>query len=193
METTKRETLRCFVAIEIPQPIQALLKNVQTRLQSEVRKASWTKFGNFHLTLKFLGDVHSETIDDVSKVIQDVADVQAPSSIAFGGIGAFPNLYRPRVLWVGVKQGASIVSRLAKAVNLELKHLGFPSDNRFHPHLTLARLRTPVNLEPLKKMLRQYDTIDRAVVNVKEITLMRSELRPNGAAYTPLKVCHFSA
>ncbi len=193
MKTTKPETLRCFVAIEIPQPIQALLKNVQTRLHSEIRKASWTRSGNFHLTLKFLGDVHSERIDDVSKVIQDVADVQTPSPIAFGGIGAFPNLYRPRVLWVGVKQGASIVSRLAKSVNLELKHLGFPTDARFHPHLTLARLRTPMNLEPLKNMLRQYDTIDRAVVNVKEITLMRSELRPNGAVYTPLKICHFSA
>ena len=193
METTKSETLRCFVAIEIPQPIQTLLKNVQTRLQSKIRRASWTKSGNFHLTLKFLGDVHSETIDDVRKAIQDVADVQTPAPIAFGGIGAFPNLYRPRVLWVGVKQGASIVSRLAKAVNLELKHLGFPTDDRFHPHLTLARLRTPMNLEPLKNMLRQYDTIDRAVVNVKEITLMRSELHPNGAIYTPLKVCHFSA
>ena len=193
METTKSETLRCFVAIEIPQPIQTLLKNVQTRLQSKIRRASWTKSGNFHLTLKFLGDVHSETIDAVRKAIQDVADVQTPAPIVFGGIGAFPNLYRPRVLWVGVKQGASIVSRLAKAVDLELKHLGFPTDDRFHPHLTLARLRTPMNLEPLKNMLRQYDTIDRAVVNVKEITLMRSELHPNGAIYTPLKVCRFSA
>ena len=192
MGTTQPETVRCFVAIEIPQPIQMLLKNVQTRLQSDLRKASWTKSGNFHLTLKFLGDVHSERIDDVSNVIQNVADVQVPFSIAFGGIGAFPNLYRPRVLWMGVKQGTSIVSRLAKTVNLELKQLGFPIDNRFHPHLTLARLRTPVNLEPLKNMLRQYDRIDRAVVNVKAITLMRSELHPNGAIYTPLNFGHFS-
>ncbi len=191
--TTKSDAIRCFVAIEIPQPMQALLKNVQTRLQSEIRSASWTKPGNFHLTLKFLGDVPSETIDEVSKVIQDVADGQPPVPIEFGGVGAFPNLYRPRVLWVGVKQGASIVSRLAKAVNLALKQLGFPIDNRFHPHLTLARLRTPMNLEPLKNMLRQYDTIDRAVVNVESITLMRSQLHPNGAVYTPLNVCYFPA
>ena len=197
MGTTKPETVRCFVAIEIPQSIQMLLKNVQTRLQSEMRqsemrKASWTKSGNFHLTLKFLRDVDSERIDDVSNVIQNVADVQVPFPIAFGGIGAFPNLYRPRVLWMGVKQGASIVSYLAKTVNLELKLLGFPIDTRFHPHLTLARLRTPANLEPLKNMLRQYDRIDRAVVNVKAITLMRSELHPNGAIYTPLSFSHFS-
>ena len=193
METTKPEAIRCFVAIEIPQPIQVLMKNVQTRLQSEIRRASWTKPGNFHLTLKFLGDVHSETIDEVSKIIQNVADGQTPVPIEFGGVGAFPNLYRPRVLWVGVKQGAPIVSQLAKAVNLELKQLGFPTDNRFHPHLTLARLRTPMNLEPLKNMLRQYDTIDRAVVNVDGITLIRSQLHPSGAVYTPLNVCHFPA
>ena len=192
MGTTKPETARCFIAIEIPQPIQALLKDVQTHLQSEIRRASWTKSGNFHLTLKFLGDVHSEAIDDLSSVMQKVADVQTSFPIEFGGIGAFPNLYRPRVLWVGVKQGASIVSRLAKTVNLALKPLGFPIDNRFHPHLTLARLRTPVNLEPLENILRQYDTIDRAVVNVKKITLMRSQLHPSGAVYTLLNVCDFS-
>lgn len=193
MVATKGDVIRCFVAIEIPPPIQRLLKPVQTRLQSEIRRASWTKPGNFHLTLKFLGDVCSEKIDVVSETIQNVADAQTPFFIEFGGIGAFPNFTRPRVLWMGVKQGALTVSDLAKFVNFTLKHLGFPTDNRFHPHLTLARLRAPMNLESLQNMLHQYDTIDGSVVNVNEITLMQSQLHPNGAIYTPLNVCHFSA
>jgi 2'-5' RNA ligase len=193
MVTTKNDAFRCFVAIEIPQLIQELLRPVQTRLQSEIRPASWTKQGNFHLTLKFLGDVRPETIDVVSEAVQNVANAQVPFSIKFGGVGAFPNFTRPRVLWVGVKQGALTLSNVAKAVNLELKHLGFPTDNRFHPHLTLARLRTPMNLEPLQNILRQYDAIDGAVVSVNEITLMRSQLHPDGAIYTPLNLCHFSA
>jgi 2'-5' RNA ligase len=193
MVTTKNDAFRCFVAIEIPQSIQELLRPVQTRLQSEIRPASWTKQGNFHLTLKFLGDVRPETIDVVSEAVQNVANAQVPFSIKFGGVGAFPNFTRPRVLWVGVKQGALTLSNVAKAVNLELKHLGFPTDNRFHPHLTLARLRTPMNLEPLQNILRQYDAIDGAVVSVNEITLMRSQLHPDGAIYTPLNLCHFSA
>lgn len=191
--TTKSSAVRCFVAIEIPQTVQELLKHVQTRLQSEIRPASWTKLGNFHLTLKFLGDVHLQKIDGVSEVIQSVADAQAPFSLEFGKVGAFPNLNRPRVLWVGIKHGASTVSRLAKVVNLELKHLGFPIDNRFRPHLTLARLRTPMNLEPLGNMLCQYDAIDGALVSVNEMRLMQSYLHPNGAIYTSLNVCHFSA
>lgn len=193
MSTVKGDGVRCFVAIEIPKPVQALLKPVQTRLQSEIRKASWTKSGNFHLTLKFLGDVHSEAVSAVSKAVENVAATQTPFSIEFGGIGAFPSFARPRVIWVGIKHGAAIVSHLAKAVNLELKPLGFPMDDRFHPHLTLGRLRNPINLQSLKNVLRKYDTIDGVTVSVNEVAVMQSQLHPNGAIYTPLKVCHFSA
>ena len=194
MNTAKGALIRCFVAVEIPEPIQALLKPVQTHLQSQIHKGtSWTKHGNFHLTLKFLGDVHPEAIHEVSETLQRVTDTYAPFSIAFGGIGAFPNLARPRVIWLGIKQEASTVSRLAKAVNLELRHLGFSTDHRFHPHLTLARLRTATNLEPLKNILRKYDTIVGGSMRVNEIALMQSQLHPNGAIYTPLNVCQFSA
>ena len=194
METTKSAVIRCFVAVEIPKPIQASLKPVQTHLQSQIHKrASWTKPGNFHLTLKFLGDVRPEAINEISEAIQRATATHPPFSIAFGGIGAFPNLARPRVIWMGIKQGIPTVSRLAKAVNRELTHLGFSTDNRFHPHLTLARLRTPTDLEPLKNILRKYDTIVGGSMRVKAITLMQSQLHPNGAIYTPLSVCHFSA
>ena len=208
MSIAKGDGVRCFVAIEIPKPVQALLKPIQTHLQSlgksrdpdhrddalsPIRKVSWTKSGNFHLTLKFLGDVHSEAIAAVSEAVENVAATQTPFSVEFGGIGAFPRLARPRVIWVGLKHGAATVSHLAKAVNLELKSLGFPMDNRFHPHLTLGRLRSPTNLQPLKSVLRKYDTIEGATVSVNEITVMQSQLHSNGAIYTPLNVCHFSA
>ena len=194
MDTAKSERMRCFVAVEIPEPIQELLAPVQTHLQSQIHKGtSWTKFGNFHLTLKFLGDIRPEAIHDVSEALQRVTETHPPFAIAFGGIGAFPNLARPRVIWMGIKQGASIVSSLAKAVNLELTHLGFPTDNRFHPHLTLARLRTATDLEPLKNILRKYDTIVGGSMRINEITLMQSQLHRNGAIYTPLSLCHFSA
>ena len=193
MSTVRGDSVRCFVAIEVPKPVQALLKPVQTCLQSEIRKASWTKFGNFHLTLKFLGDVHSEAVDAVSEAVQNVVATQSPFSIEFGGIGAFPSLARPRVIWVGMKHGAAPVSYLAKAVNLELKGFGFPMDDRFQPHLTLGRLKPPINLRPLKSLLRSYDTIDGATVSVNKITVMQSQLHPNGAIYTPLNVSYFSA
>ena len=193
METTKNAVIRCFVAIKIPEPIQKLLRSVQTELQSHIRKASWTKSGNFHLTLQFLGDIRSESVAAIGESIQRGIETHLPFSVAFGGIGAFPNLARPRVIWIGMTDGASTVSTLAKVVNRELKPLGFPIDNRFHPHLTLARLRTPMNLQTLKNILRKYDTIDGGAMRVNEISLIQSQLHPNGAIYTPLSVYHFSA
>ena len=193
MSTTQGSDVRCFIAIEIPKPVQTLLKSVQTRLQPEIRKVSWTRSVNFHLTLKFLGDVRSEAIDAVREVVENVATTHPPFVIEFGGIGAFPTLARPRVIWVGIKNGAATVSHLAKAVNQGLKHLGFPMDNRFHPHLTLGRLRSPVNLQPLKNVLRKYETIDDATVYVNEVTVMQSQLHSNGAIYTPLNCFRLSA
>ena len=84
MDTTQDAGIRCFVAVEIPEPIQALLKPVQTHLRSEIHKGtSWTKPGNLHLTLKFLGDVHPEAINDVSEVLERVTDAHPPFSIDF--------------------------------------------------------------------------------------------------------------
>ena len=191
------QTIRCFVAVEIPEDVQALLSPVQASLRSAVRaagggRASWTRLGNFHLTLQFLGDVRSDAIDEIGEALQAVAATQRPFSMAIGGIGAFPNLNRPRVLWVGIKQGAAAVTRLAEAVNAQLARIGYPAEGRFHPHLTLARLRNRINLGPQVHLFSKYDTIDTATVNVNEIVLMRSQLHPKGAVYTPLKMCRFS-
>ncbi len=189
------QNIRCFVAVEVPGAVQALLPPIQETLRSAVQsaggRASWTKPGNFHLTLKFLGDVHPDAIDEVSAALQPVAAAQRPFSLEIGGIGAFPHLNRPRVLWVGVKQGAAAIKRLAEAVNLQLARVGYPAESRFHPHLTLARLRNRVNLGPLMHLFKKYDIIDEATVNVNEMVLMRSQLHPKGAVYTPLKICHF--
>ena len=193
MKTSNRAGIRCFVAVEVPASIQTLLMSVQTDLQSRIHKASWTKSGNFHFTLKFLGDVRSDVLEAVSGALQRVAAAQPRFNITLGGLGAFPNLVRPRVLWMGIKQGGDPMSRLAKAVNLELASLGFSTDSRFHAHLTLARLRTSTNLEPLKNILRKYDTIVGESIPVNALVLMQSQLHRSGAVYTPLNVCDFSA
>lgn len=184
--------IRCFIAIEIPQSVQNLLRPVQTDLQSQIRKASWTKPGNFHLTLKFLGDVQPDAVDKVGTALAAVAEKHSPFSIEFGGIGGFPTLARPRVIWVGIKQGESTLTQLVHAVNRELTLLDFPMEKRFHAHLTLGRLRSPKNLEPLTHILRKYDTIHGSSVHVNALVLMRSDLRRNGAVYTPLYFCRFS-
>ncbi len=187
--------IRSFVAVEIPGPVQALMVPIQEGLRQGLQaaggKASWTKPGNFHITLKFLGDIHTKAIGDVSHALQTVAETQSPFQMELGGIGVFPNPARPRVVWCGLKTGAPALSRLAESVAGKLTRLGYPREKRFHPHLTVARLRNRINLKPLLALFQKYDTIEDAVLTAREITFMQSRLHPKGAIYTPLKTFHF--
>ncbi len=183
--------IRCFVAIEIPVHVQKVFEKIQNELRTEIGKASWTKIGNFHLTLKFLGDVKKDSISDICNAIDKVATKQKPFSLEFGGIGTFPNLSRPRVLWIGLKQGGKITTGLSKYINNALLHCDVKSDERFHPHVTLARLRQHADLRGYVDLFEEYQTIQNTSMAVDEITLVKSELRPTGAVYTPISKFHF--
>lgn len=182
------ESIRCFVAIEIPDRIQVILSEVQSEFRQKITRASWTRNGNYHLTLKFLGDVEKSSINEINSTIASIAGNHRPICIEIGSIGTFPNLYRPRVLWVGLTQGANKITTLANAVIRELGKLGYPSENRFHPHLTLARLKENVNMKTCTELFKKFETIAGTLINVNHITLVRSELRPSGAVYTPLHI-----
>lgn len=188
----KSDVIRCFAAIEIPEKIQALLVDVQKAFRPKIERASWTKHGNFHLTLKFLGEVENRNVDEIGASLQRIAISQNPFSIEIGGIGAFPNLERPRVLWVGLKHGSAPTKKLANAINLELAELGYPKDTRFHPHFTLARFKNRVNLKPLINLFTKFEVLDRTSLIVEKVTLVKSELHPSGAVYTPIKICEFN-
>ena len=182
------DSIRCFVAIEIPERIQAILSEVQSEFRHKIQKASWTRNGNFHLTLKFLGDVEKDTINQINSAIAAIAVNYKPFCIEIGSIGTFPNVYRPRVLWVGLTQGVNEITTLANSVIRGIGKLGFPSDKRFHPHLTLARIKENANLKTNTDLFKKFETIAGTLMNVNHITLVRSELRPNGAVYTPLHI-----
>ncbi len=188
----KPDLIRCFAAIEMPERIQTLLVDVQNAFRPKIKKTSWTKHGNFHLTLKFLGDVENHRINEISAALQKIAESKTPFSIEIGGMGAFPNLTRPRVLWIGLKRGIPLTEKLARAINHELGKFGFEKDTRFHPHLTLARLREHVNLNTFINLFKEFETLDGASLTVDKITLVKSELYPSGAVYTPLKICEFN-
>ncbi len=178
---------RCFVAIEIPVHVQRVFEKIQNELRTEIGKASWTRIGNFHLTLKFLGDIKKNSISDVCNAIDKVAIKQKPFSLEFGGIGTFPNLSRPRVLWLGLKQGERITTGLSRYINNALFQWDVKKDGRFHPHVTLARLRQSMNLKEYIDLFDAYQTIQNTSMTVDEITLIKSDLHPNGAIYTPIR------
>ncbi len=181
------KSIRCFVAIELPDKVQHLLTEIQGSLREEIGGASWTRKGNFHLTLKFIGEVESEKIDRIDSILQRAFLSYKPFLIEVGGIGVFPNLDRPRVLWIGLKRGEADVSKLARVVNQRFVKMGIRNESRFHPHLTLARLRRPVNLESKVEFFKKFDKVIGTVLTVNQIALIKSELQRSGAVYTPLK------
>lgn len=182
------QSIRCFIAIEIPEPIQEQLVRIQGTLRKQISKASWVKPGNIHLTLKFLGDVDPEDIESIGKAVEGVTKHHHSFSLHIGGVGAFPNLARPRVIWVGVKFGAERVSTLAQDINLALSTRGFSLDaKKFNPHLTIARLREKIDLKPYASQYRQYNRIHGAEMTVDTISLIQSRLHSRGAIYSTLQ------
>jgi RNA 2',3'-cyclic 3'-phosphodiesterase len=190
MQTSTQQNIRCFIAIEIPKTVQEKLIAIQNELRKQIEfgRASWVKPGNVHLTLKFLGDVPKNRIEAVNQALKNVASNHPPFSMQIRGIGAFPNMARPRVIWSSVKSGAKEAAELARDINIELSRCGFPLDNKkFNPHLTLARLKSRINLKPFVEIFRQYDEIDGATFPVNEIKLIKSQLHPGGSIYTTLQ------
>ena len=182
------QPIRCFIAIEIPETIQNRLARIQGTLRKQIQKASWVKPSNIHLTLKFLGDVDPQHLESIGETIQGVAIRHRSFSLGIGGLGAFPNFARPRVMWIGVKAGGERVSALTRDINTALSDDGFSLDTkRFNPHLTIARLKERIDLRPYANQYRQYDRIDGAEMSVDTISLIQSQLHPAGAIYSTLQ------
>ena len=142
-----------------------------------------------HLTLKFLGDVAARDVGAVDAAVRRVASAAAATKGRLCGLGSFPHLRRPRVLWIGVRPHDESLSRLHGALQGELAKIGFPADKRrFHPHITLGRVRGTKRLPTLRTVFDELRDVDAGYFPVDALTLFESELRRGGARYTPLGV-----
>jgi 2'-5' RNA ligase len=181
------QTIRSFIAIELPSAVADLLGKMQQDLRATGLRAAWVKPQNIHLTLKFLGDIKTGGIDAVASAMKAAAEDCAPFTLGASGIGFFPGIKRPRVIWVGV--GGQIQPLFALQRNLEdcLAAAGFPKDNRsFKGHLTLGRFRQDPDPAAVARILQSYSDFDREEFSVHRIVLFKSELAPSGAVYSQL-------
>lgn len=145
---------------------------------------AWVGRDNFHLTLKFLGDVDSDRLGAIVSALGGAAAGYPSFELRVGGLGAFPSPTRPRVLWVGLDEGATEAMRLAERVDHALAGLGFASETRaFSPHVTLGRVREPRRQPGLAEVLRG-GAFGRQ--RVDRLCLMQSTLSPRGARYDEL-------
>jgi RNA 2',3'-cyclic 3'-phosphodiesterase len=143
----------------------------------------WLPDHNWHLTLQFLGHTDEARTPELREACARAAAACPAFEIELAGTGAFPSPHRARVLWLGVARGHDRLAELAEAVFAQTEPLGFPREQRaFHAHLTLARLKTPADVEPLLAVLH----VPQLVLRVAELTLFRSHLSNQGAQYEAL-------
>jgi len=184
--------VRTFVAIELDETINAALAGLQGQLKAEVPQGSvrWVKPGGIHLTLKFLGDVPANRIEEIERALTQACAGFPAFSLSVGGLGCFPNPRRPRVLWVGVQEESGILSRLEKAIQDEMEKLGFPPEGRkFHAHLTLGRTQRRASsgdVRRLGRLVSETDIGQLGQMEARSVSLIKSDLRPTGAVYTQL-------
>lgn len=181
------ETIRTFIAIQMPADIRRKLAGIGEELKKSGADAKWVPEENFHITLKFLGNVTAERVTAVSEVVRSIAERTEAFDLVLSGVGAFPRLSRPSVVWVGISDGSDRIASLAEKIDFELGRLGFECENRpFSGHVTVARVRTPKNLERLKGMIENLQGQHVGAFGVESVAIMKSELRRTGPIYTAI-------
>lgn len=180
------ESVRSFIALELTPEIQRHLAQVQNELKKSGADVKWAKPEGIHLTLKFLGNVSLELIDEIKKVIDRVACDHKSFELKIGQLGVFPKIEHPRVIWTGIEQGKEKTLELAQDLEEHLIKLGFLREKQsFHPHLTLGRVRSERNRNQLKRFLQSI-TSPQETMQAKTLALFKSTLTPQGAIYQHL-------
>jgi 2'-5' RNA ligase len=178
--------IRTFVGVKI-EPTPELLAALTDLLDlGQALKTEPTE--NLHVTLKFLGSTEERLLPEIIEIIRKQAAAKRAAELSLTGLGAFPHLKRPAVVWVGLQgEGAQTLIDLAAGLESELEPLGFGREDRpFHPHLTLARVKTRPPRE-LTTYIEQHAATGYGIAPLRAVELFRSELKPTGSHYTVLE------
>ena len=187
------EQIRSFIAIELPEEAKEGLARLKKELERDEHKfVKWVEPRGIHLTLKFLGNIPSKQVAEITEAIEGAAQRISPFHLEIGGLGAFPSLRQARVFWVGIGGEVEKLSRLQQNIDYALAAQGFAKEERsFVPHLTLARIRqgaSPLERRSFGELVGSTTFEDKYHVTVESISLMRSQLTPAGAIYTRLSL-----
>lgn len=181
------ETLRCFIAIDLPEDLKKTMAEIQRDFCAWPARVKWVEGQNFHLTLKFLGNVARPRLADIETGLGRAAAAHRKFVIPTAGLGAFPNARRPKVIWVGIADPEGALAGLWTSIERELGCRGVVQEDKpFSPHLTLGRVK---DLHPAPGFAELLQGLDSGVhvIPVTEIKLMRSQLSRRGPEYSCLR------
>lgn len=185
------EQIRSFIAIELPQNVKTELAQLESELERPGHRfVKWVNPRAIHLTLKFLGNIPTKQIPEISNAIEQASKGIPPFHLQIASLGAFPNINQPRVLWVGIKGETDSLQGLQQKIDSALVSLGFAEEKQsFTPHLTMARVREGTSLIDRKnfgELVMSTNFESKHPISVETINFIKSQLRPEGAIYTYL-------
>ena len=185
------DVIRTFIAVDLPPNVLDALGQITSQLQSKLpdTPVRWVNFEKMHLTLKFLGDVSTENIGMVERILRSEAAKRQVMEIGIGGIGAFPKMRHPRVIWIGVEAPSELFD-LRRGIEDGVARLGYTYDKyEFTPHLTLGRISRKASATDVRKVgnvLHDFQVGFIGVARIDAVHLYRSDLHTDGAKYTRL-------
>jgi 2'-5' RNA ligase len=179
--------MRLFLAVELEPKLRRLLHDATAPLRAVAPDAAWVAEDRLHLTLKFLGEQPDTLVPGLTTAMNEIAERHWPVAMRLRKVGAFPNLRRPRVMWVGVEPAPKL-ELLQHDVEERCAALGIEVEGKpFRPHLTIGRLRGTEKGEALRELARRArETRFRADTDVLALALMHSTLTRNGPRYERL-------
>jgi len=187
--------MRAFIAIELPREIKDALFKIEDKLKTHLSGINWIKPLNLHLTLKFLGEISAEQLNQIKQIIREITKTISGFKIKLETLGIFPNTHAARIIWIGTNQPPLELKQLAEQLETKLVESGIPPEQRsFRAHITIGRIKSQAIPSDLEKAL---DKVKKDVVGAiwefdcGGITLFESSLSPQGATYTVLKKANF--
>jgi 2'-5' RNA ligase len=166
------------------------LETLQEKLKRFGMPVRWVRPGSIHLTLKFLGDIDQNTVGPISRALSAAVAGWRPLTLGVGGVGVFPGIKRPRVIWAGLREDTPGLLRLQASVEAGLETVGFAREQRpFKAHLTLGRVKGRIAPAQLLEAVEAFSDFRTGQFEVDGVTLFKSDLKPTGAVYT--RLAHF--
>jgi 2'-5' RNA ligase len=176
---------RLFIGIPVSASVDEHIQPVRHDLKETGADLSFTSQEHTHITVKFLGDVDDNDIEDIKRTIGAIASPQRKISFSLKGIGVFPNSDYIRVIWVGIDRGKEEIIHLMKQCNRALANIR-EEQREEHPHLTIARMRTAKHKENVRTVVEKYAHTSFGDYNADNMVLYESTLTRTGSLYTPL-------
>ena len=181
------DNLRTFIAIDIPGNILSEIRELQEGIKDYGFKIRWVRPESIHLTLKFLGDIKAVKINEIAEAISETVVRYTPISLQAKGVGVFPGIKRPQVLWVGLAGQLEPLVSLQKTLDENLETIGFPMEKRpFKGHLTMGRMKAKIDVKKFGDVLMAFRRFESETFTAGRLILYKSELKPSGALYTEM-------